>query len=168
MKSCSQFFLLFAILIILSCQKTETTPKGPVHCDGLINQNFGIQDDALLLVPNAFTPNEDGLNDAFGPVTRNVASYVMTIYDEQNQVVFTSDNHSLVWASHSTTTLNKKYLYKIQAITKESNYIGVCGEVYPLSCIPKGVPNDSLKFADQIDLDKGFVFPTQEKLTTCD
>lgn len=44
-----------------------------------------------LLVPNAFSPNNDGLNDKFQPVARCLfSSYVLRIYNRWGQNVFTS------------------------------------------------------------------------------
>lgn len=49
-------------------------------------------------VPNAFTPNGDGLNDTFKPLIRNaeqVALYHMVIYDRWGQLVFESTSPSV-------------------------------------------------------------------------
>lgn len=52
-----------------------------------------------LIFPSAFTPNNDGLNDRFGPMGSVAAakSYSLRIYDRWGQVVFTSKNPTEQW-----------------------------------------------------------------------
>ena len=51
-----------------------------------------------LLVPSAFTPNKDGLNDVFRPIQDvSIQQYRMKIYNRWGQVVFTSGNISNGW-----------------------------------------------------------------------
>ena len=60
-----------------------------------------------LYVPNAFTPNEDGLNDIFRPALDcPVESYHMTIFNRWGQEIFTSDDVSRGWNGRSP---NKDY-----------------------------------------------------------
>lgn len=51
-------------------------------------------------VPNAFTPNGDGLNDTFKPLIRNadqVVNYHMAIYNRWGQLIFESTTPSKGW-----------------------------------------------------------------------
>ena len=50
-----------------------------------------------LFVPNAFTPNKDGLNDEFAPVVTNVEGYHLAIFDRWGKMVFESRNPALGW-----------------------------------------------------------------------
>lgn len=52
-----------------------------------------------LIFPSAFTPNNDGLNDRFGPKGSVAAakSYSLRIYDRWGQLVFTSKNPTEQW-----------------------------------------------------------------------
>ena len=44
-----------------------------------------------FLIPNAFTPNSDGVNDQFKPITQCIfSSYRMSIYDRRGQRIFIS------------------------------------------------------------------------------
>ena len=42
--------------------------------------------------PSAFTPNGDGLNDIWHPITRGVLSYHCIIFDRWGQIVYTTDD----------------------------------------------------------------------------
>jgi gliding motility-associated-like protein len=61
------------------------------------------------LVPTAFTPNHDGLNDCYG-VSQwlNTSSFEMSIYDRWGQLVFRTTNPSGCW--------DGKYLGKDQPV----------------------------------------------------
>lgn len=52
--------------------------------------------DKNIVVPNAFTPNNDGLNDYFNPMINITRAYVVeefSIYNRYGQRVFTNDGH---------------------------------------------------------------------------
>ena len=44
--------------------------------------------DAMIQVPNAFSPNADGSNDQFYPFTFNLISYHLRIYDRWGELIF--------------------------------------------------------------------------------
>lgn len=50
-----------------------------------------------LYVPNAFTPNEDGLNDGFKAVGIGIATFKMWIFDRWGNVIFESDDINKAW-----------------------------------------------------------------------
>jgi len=53
----------------------------------------------LVLLPNAFTPDGDGLNDVFKAIGQpdNLSSFSMTIFNRWGQMVFESSDISLGW-----------------------------------------------------------------------
>lgn len=55
--------------------------------------------DTLIVLPNAFTPNNDGKNDVFRPFFYKIPdSYAMSIKNlKDNKVVFTADNVADGW-----------------------------------------------------------------------
>lgn len=58
-----------------------------------------IVDDLTIHVPNAFTPDGDGINDLFGPVVLSTAedSYLFTVFDRWGQEVFSTEDPSIWW-----------------------------------------------------------------------
>jgi gliding motility-associated-like protein len=51
-----------------------------------------------LLIPNAFTPNRDGLNDVFKPsLDFSIKNYRMNIYNRWGAIVFSSNNMRIGW-----------------------------------------------------------------------
>ncbi|MFT4537457.1 MAG: gliding motility-associated-like protein, partial [Saprospiraceae bacterium] len=53
--------------------------------------------DANIFIPNSFTPNEDGLNDLFRPITSDLEEYELTIYDRWGEEIFYSRDVTQSW-----------------------------------------------------------------------
>ncbi|MBS1771543.1 MAG: gliding motility-associated C-terminal domain-containing protein [Bacteroidetes bacterium] len=54
--------------------------------------------DCQPIVPTAFTPNNDGLNDLFGPhIKCNPTDYLFEVYDRWGACIFKSENKSSKW-----------------------------------------------------------------------
>lgn len=60
------------------------------YAETYIHVNPPITPDAFL--PNAFSPNGDGLNDTFLPVLKNITDYELHIYDRWGTHLFASEN----------------------------------------------------------------------------
>ena len=69
---------------------------------GCVNQwtdILSVRPQLLIFVPNAFTPDGDGLNDLWGPVTRNVdgGDYRLTVFSRLGDIVFETRNPKQKW-----------------------------------------------------------------------
>lgn len=51
----------------------------------------------VFYAPNAFSPNEDGINDLFKPVMLGVVDYELQIFNRTGEVVFSTTNPILGW-----------------------------------------------------------------------
>ena len=168
MKTVISIFLVTILFVFQNCSKSDdnTAPLTPINCDGLITDTLGTNDNAKIFMPNAFTPNADGRNDVIRPVTYNVASIVFTIYDANNNVVYTTTQLGQGWSPVTTANTAITYYYKIQTITSANHKIGKCGELYRLTCRPATLPLSSLFFEDMLTMN-GFTQTTGETLSTC-
>lgn len=52
---------------------------------------------ATVYIPNSFTPNNDGINDYFYPVTDNLDEYSITIYNAWGEIVYFSTDPTEYW-----------------------------------------------------------------------
>ncbi len=50
-----------------------------------------------LFFPNAFTPNDDGLNDTYLPIGNSVVDFQLTIFNRWGQIVFETNNLQTGW-----------------------------------------------------------------------
>jgi gliding motility-associated-like protein len=76
-----------------------------------------------LYIPNAFTPNGDGLNDEFAPVGYGVKQFEMKIFNRWGELIFTTDDIQNKWDG---TYLGEKvqpgsYVYDVTAIGFQTN-----------------------------------------------
>ena len=71
-----------------------------------------------IFVPNAFTPNNDGINDCFGVYCSNTDSlsyYDMKIFSSDGQVIFKTNDVNDVWMGGvEYYPFTKSFVYQIQ------------------------------------------------------
>lgn len=83
------------------------------------NQNVEVQEASELFVPNVFTPNMDGQNDAFVVRSKGIQSFSMTIFNRGGQVVFESNQIENGWNGNEETgdiCPEGLYFYQITAV----------------------------------------------------
>jgi gliding motility-associated-like protein len=90
--------------------------------------------DEDILVPNAFTPNNDGLNDVFLPIiVKNLSDYDMKIFNRWGQLIFESNDISDGWdgfdsgtrAEIGTYLWNIEYVLEGGTIKRASGYVSL-------------------------------------------
>lgn len=69
-----------------------------IGCISTAMQNINLYNECLVLVPNAFTPNGDGLNDYLYPLNGDKATGLLfKIFNRYGQLVFETDNAFKRW-----------------------------------------------------------------------
>src|ERR1041384_3504677 len=66
-------------------------------CRDTMIKYIKIESDFSIYVPNAFTPNGDGLNDVFLPVTRGVKKYSLELFNRWGERIFFSREPMIGW-----------------------------------------------------------------------
>jgi gliding motility-associated-like protein len=82
-----------------------------------------------IYIPNAFTPNSDGVNDGFKAVGVGIAQFKMQVFDRWGALIFESNDINTGWdgsvngKGNSETTKEEVYVWKAQVIDvlKESH-----------------------------------------------
>ena len=79
--------------------------------------------DCEMLIPNSFTPNEDGKNDLFFPALQcDYSIFNMVISDRWDNVVYSSSNSAGKWDGRFKGNLCPEdvYVYEIESVEKIS------------------------------------------------
>ncbi len=66
-------------------------------CSDTVNYKLVIGDRSTLFVPNAFTPNNDNLNDVFRVLGTGIVAFQMEIFDRWGKKVFGSADLDMGW-----------------------------------------------------------------------
>jgi gliding motility-associated-like protein len=80
-----------------------------------------------LFIPNAFSPNGDGLNDVFNIVTTGVESYEIQIFNRWGIQIFSSQNYLQGWDGKNAP--NDLYLYQVTYKLKDKPTTTINGNV---------------------------------------
>ncbi len=95
----------------------EVTAYNHSHCT--TKQQVIVSDacPVLIYVPNAFTPNSDGINDVFIPKIKNAISYELTILNRWGEIIFTSSDPAVNWDGKLNGKMSQTevYVWKITA-----------------------------------------------------
>lgn len=98
-------------------------------CVDTVCKNVLINDDLLYYVPNAFTPDGDGINEIFLPILNNFdeENYQMMIFNRWGEIIFQTENILTGWDGSQTKgpvtekVKNDVYIWKINGRNKDSN-----------------------------------------------
>ena len=84
-------------------------------CSDTIVKVIKVNYDFTIFVPNIFTPNADGMNDVFIPVTRGIKFYSLMLFDRWGEKIFESSDPSLGWdgTQKGVACTNDIYLWKL-------------------------------------------------------
>jgi gliding motility-associated-like protein len=75
-----------------------TLTAGNSNCSFTQRKNILIKSNCLIRVPTAFTPNDDGLNDVFGPINTWLAgNMVFKVFNRYGQPVFIYSVSNTAW-----------------------------------------------------------------------
>ncbi|WP_373523297.1 gliding motility-associated C-terminal domain-containing protein [Aquiflexum sp.] len=131
---------------------TKSNEKDPIHifkkpgefevvlraydmfgCSSVLTEEVRIKEyQEFFLMPNAFSPNADGLNDRFHPVMKGVADYKMDIFNNWGEHLYSSAGRgSEGWDGFLNGQLlpNGNYVYKVNYTTSKGEEIQKSGTV---------------------------------------
>ena len=98
-------------------------------CKDTTNQVIEIPYPSTYFLPNAFTPNGDGLNDEFIGVgfTDAISDFKLQVYNRWGELVFFSKNPDIGWTGDEFSS--GVYLYKVSFIQPDGTFVLKHGEV---------------------------------------
>ena len=69
----------------------------PSGCSDTVYNTVHVFEDFAIFIPNAFTPNSDGVNEGFKPLGYGWKTYNMYIYDRWGLQLFHTDKPEETW-----------------------------------------------------------------------
>ena len=83
--------------------------------------------DIKIYLPNAFSPDGDGLNDTFKPVASadNITSFKMQIYNRWGQLLFETSDIGSGWdgSYYGNKVMGGSFVYKIEYFIGSKNFV---------------------------------------------
>lgn len=153
----NRFILFIAVLAFASCKEEKKDTAITIAADC----GCGAYYDSLVVIPNAFSPNDDGSNDMLRPFFYKIPdSYSLKILNAKDgNVVFTSSNVADGWDGKWNGTIHQgKYNIELDYAVGGKNYSKkMCVSV--LGCLL----NNNCKFLDQYIEGSGFSGSSLEK-----
>jgi gliding motility-associated-like protein len=72
---------------------------------------------AVLYIPNAFTPNGDGINETFAPKGDGIETFKMLIYNRWGELLYETEDLQKGWDGTFRGALSQQdvYIYKVSA-----------------------------------------------------
>jgi len=102
--------------------------KDDHNCYDSITKKIEIKENTILFIPNAFTPNGDGLNDVFGPTwntIKEINNYKMIIADKWGKILFETSDPNKWWDGKTSGSdqivPDGVYTYMIEFDNKEND-----------------------------------------------
>jgi gliding motility-associated-like protein len=76
----------------------------------------------FIIFPNAFTPNADGLNDIFRPLSSNISKFHMSIYNRWGQLMFETSDMITGWNGNirSEKCPSGLYVYVVDYVVQDA------------------------------------------------
>lgn len=109
--------------------------KNSFGCMDSIVKSVTIKPNWVIYVPNAFTPNSDGLNDGFKAMGIGIVQFKIQIFDRWGALIFESDDIEKAWdgsvngKGNDETSKQEVYVWKAQVTDIFSNKHDLMGHV---------------------------------------
>jgi len=78
---------------------------GKNDCNDTLSYAFRISDSSGVTLPNVFTPNEDGVNDIYKPVTKGITVLNAYVYNRYGTLITSWDRVNGFWDGSTTSGL---------------------------------------------------------------
>lgn len=98
-------------------------------CKDTATQTIRVFENLYCIVPNAFTPNGDGINNTFSPVCAGIAKYTLTIYNRWGEVIQECENCSWDGSHYGNPVTDGAYMYMLRVEAESKKWETIFGVV---------------------------------------
>ncbi len=98
--------------------------KNKWGCYDTIVRTIVVDDEILLFVPNAFSPNGDRINDLFEPKGVGILKYRLRVFDRWGEMIFEANDMNTLWDGtyKGKPCTDDIYLWKIDYSSRRNNF----------------------------------------------
>ncbi len=125
----------FAISALVSVAQESNSPSWERSDGNAVRNSLEVQEPSKeplkLFIPNAFTPNEDGINDVYTISSSFFKSIDFSVYDRWGNEVFVSKSLEIRWDGKvkSSKIPAGVYVYVFDGLTKDDTEIRRSGTI---------------------------------------
>ncbi|MFA6515678.1 MAG: gliding motility-associated C-terminal domain-containing protein, partial [Bacteroidia bacterium] len=100
-------------------------------CTSVVTKSLEVNVHELVFVPNAFTPNGDGINDLLYLGLYNITEFELSIYDRWGGLIFKSTDINNQWDGtyHGNPVQTDVYVYLLHARGLQGKYFAQTGHI---------------------------------------
>jgi len=106
--------------------------EGSLGCNDTARYAFRISDSSGVTLPNIFSPNEDGINDVFRPITKGIYKLSAAVYNRFGTVIASWDRVNGFWDGRTTSGLpcsDGEYFIVLEAFGFDGNHFKLKGTI---------------------------------------
>ena len=165
------FAAVMLVGIFLGCKKSKIKNNCCQNTLSVTPSTYN-SDSVNIFIPNAFTPNADGINEVFRPSLQGITAINFMVFKGKNKQLFQTNNMNEGWDG---TFKGKNdaglYRYVIDLTTWHGQSLVVEGEFCALT--DDYLEGNTLKhcegctFSDMIDPTFGYIYESQEGQRMC-
>ncbi len=104
----------------------------PQLCSNTVSHNVAIGAGFTFFVPNAFSPNNDKINDVFGASGGGIVKFQLLVFDRWSNLIFSADDINKTWDGKATDgaeiAQQDAYVWKVRLTDEyenEHNFMGI-------------------------------------------
>lgn len=99
------------------------------NCVNVTKQEVTVQDELLLYIPNAFSPNRDGINDVFAAAGVGYEKITYNIYNRWGEKLYQADGDGWNGTYKGQPVQHGVYMYFIEVVDNKGMYHSYSGSV---------------------------------------
>jgi gliding motility-associated-like protein len=123
-----QFYIFLLVTLLSASAVSAQTGHGVAGQDNVSGQ---VDEEAVPFIPNAFTPNQDGINDEFYITNADFQKFSFAVFDRWGNRVYQANDGNFRWdGKHDGDAVpSGTYVYVMEAISPRGKQLKRTGTI---------------------------------------